>query len=385
MAPMDRLAADRVVSRVETIAGRPPAPIELLRRSVAALGRGVPVDAWCGLTLDPVTVLPTGGYHDEGVPPALVPRLMEIEYGEGDAGGFDAVAQDRLGAVTLAAATGGDLDGSARYRDVLLPSGLAHELRVALRAGRACWGALVIMRGQDAPGFTPAEVAVMGRVGTIVGEALRRSLVLGAIAGGGETGPSVMILRMDDGARVESASPPVAAWREALDDGDDGALGGVPFAVLGLAATALARDAATARCRSRGRNGTWMTMHAAVLDRAEGRVAIVRERSRPHEILSLTMDAHGVSPREREVVELALRGHANAAIAERLVISPLTVQDHLKSAFRKLGVAGRAELTARLVVDHYLPRMAAGASPGPDGTLTSPAGPGRPGPAGTRS
>ena len=48
---------------------------------------------------------------------------------------------------------------------------------------------------------------------------------------------------------------------------------------------------------------------------------------------------------------------------------------------RRSTLAGRAELMARLVLDHYLPRMAAGATPGSDGTLTSTAGPGRSGPA----
>lgn len=374
---MRALDSDRLTARIARLShGDAASPTDLLRRSMAAVARTVPIDRWCGLTLDPATVLPTGGYHDEGLPAALVPRLLEIEYAEGDVSSFTALARSRPGAMTLDAATGGDLERSPRYREVLQPAGLPHELRVALRAGAGCWGALVLMRADDAPPFAPGEVEAVARVGAVLGAGVRRSLVLGAAAAGAERAPAVMVLRLDGAAHVESAAPPLGDWRADIEDGDDDGGRGVPIAVIGLARTALARPGGVARSRARARDGAWMTMHATTLDLAAGRVAVVRERSRPHEVLALTMDAHGVSAREREVVELALRGGTNAAIAAELVISPLTVQDHLKSAFRKLGVAGRAELAARLLVEHHLPRMAAGAGPGPDGSLAGPGGPG---------
>jgi len=56
----------------------------------------------------------------------------------------------------------------------------------------------------------------------------------------------------------------------------------------------------------------------------------------------------GLTRREAEAVALASRGLSNAAIAERLVLSVRTVESHLYSAYAKLGVAGRSELTALL-------------------------------------
>lgn len=193
---------------------------------------------------------------------------IAIEYGEDDVGAFSALARSRTGAVTLASATGGDAESSPRYRDVLRPSGLPHELRLTLRAAGGCWGALVLLRAADAPPFSPAEVAVVAGLGVLLGEGLRRSLVLGAVTAAEERGPAVMVLRLDGGARVESAVPPVSDWRAEIDDGDDGSRHGVPFAVIGLARTALSRLGGVARSRARGRDGGWMTMHATTLDAA---------------------------------------------------------------------------------------------------------------------
>jgi DNA-binding CsgD family transcriptional regulator len=50
---------------------------------------------------------------------------------------------------------------------------------------------------------------------------------------------------------------------------------------------------------------------------------------------------------ELKVIALVAEGLTNPEIAARLVVSPWTVQTHLKKIFRKLGVRGRAELAAR--------------------------------------
>lgn len=52
--------------------------------------------------------------------------------------------------------------------------------------------------------------------------------------------------------------------------------------------------------------------------------------------------------REREVATLAAGGLSNREIAERLVVSVRTVDNHLHSAYTKLGVGGRDELSVIL-------------------------------------
>lgn len=58
-----------------------------------------------------------------------------------------------------------------------------------------------------------------------------------------------------------------------------------------------------------------------------------------------------LTPRERELGELAARGLSNREIAERLVLSPRTVGNHLAHVYDKLGIAGRTELGALLTPD----------------------------------
>ena len=50
-----------------------------------------------------------------------------------------------------------------------------------------------------------------------------------------------------------------------------------------------------------------------------------------------------LTDREREVLILIAQGHTNAAIAEKLVLSPKTVRNHVSTIFSKLQVASRAD------------------------------------------
>jgi DNA-binding CsgD family transcriptional regulator len=54
----------------------------------------------------------------------------------------------------------------------------------------------------------------------------------------------------------------------------------------------------------------------------------------------------GVTSREMDVYLLVARGYSNNQIAERLYISPKTVETHVASLVAKTGQAGRRELVA---------------------------------------
>ncbi|GHP00096.1 DNA-binding response regulator [Reticulibacter mediterranei] len=54
-----------------------------------------------------------------------------------------------------------------------------------------------------------------------------------------------------------------------------------------------------------------------------------------------------LTEREREILTLIAQGYTNPAIAERLVLSPKTVRNHVSTIFSKLQVAGRAEAIIR--------------------------------------
>jgi ATP/maltotriose-dependent transcriptional regulator MalT len=55
-----------------------------------------------------------------------------------------------------------------------------------------------------------------------------------------------------------------------------------------------------------------------------------------------------LTKREREVATLAARGLTSREIAETIVVSTRTVENHLQRAYEKLGVSGRAELAEAL-------------------------------------
>jgi DNA-binding CsgD family transcriptional regulator len=52
--------------------------------------------------------------------------------------------------------------------------------------------------------------------------------------------------------------------------------------------------------------------------------------------------------REHEVAGLAAQGRSNREIADQLVVSVRTVENHLQRVYAKLGVSSRDELGATL-------------------------------------
>lgn len=54
-----------------------------------------------------------------------------------------------------------------------------------------------------------------------------------------------------------------------------------------------------------------------------------------------------LSEREREVLDLIAQGAGNAEIAQRLVVSPKTVRNHISNIFSKLQVTDRAQAIVR--------------------------------------
>jgi DNA-binding NarL/FixJ family response regulator len=58
--------------------------------------------------------------------------------------------------------------------------------------------------------------------------------------------------------------------------------------------------------------------------------------------------AAGVTSREMDVLSLIARGLTNAQIAERLFLSPRTVETHVAHMLAKTGASDRADLARQL-------------------------------------
>lgn len=355
----------RAAKEVERASETSASVVELCRSVHHAVSSVVPTDRWCGFAVDPATMFATNGYHDEGVDLTLLPRLLELEYGEPDDTHVPALARSRSGVVTLSEATEGDPASCARWRDVLVPSGVTHEMRAVFRGGGTVWGALILMRGPDVGDFTPAETDFVRRLAPTVADGFRRVLVRQHLDYGDDAREAGILVLGGDPLDVRTATHAGRTWLEELDDGRTAE--GLPSAVLSAARAAQAAAAPVA-IRARTRHGRWLTLTAEVLDARPGQpeVGVVVQPSRPAEIARIVGAAHGLTGRERDIVLLVASGHTNAEIARRLGLSRYTVADHLKSVFAKVGVVTRGELTSKLFHDYYLPRTSDGCDVGVD-------------------
>src|SRR5215216_5231672 len=182
--PLDRLVED--VARL----GRRGLPRERYYAEVSArLRRVVPSDAACWHTLDPQTRLMTSDApHElvsEGVftPDTIMAAgalLVASEYFVEDVNTFAHLASRRVPVATLSQATGGHPERSARYRELLAPSGIPHELRAAFVSRGRCWGAVHIVRRERRVDFSAEDISALASIAGAVADGIRASLRLDA-------------------------------------------------------------------------------------------------------------------------------------------------------------------------------------------------------------
>jgi DNA-binding CsgD family transcriptional regulator len=257
---------------------------------------------------------------------------------------------------SLHRATAGRLDRSLLHRELLGPHGVGDVAAVVFRDGFGLWGWLDLWRRADAPPFTDAELRILGEDVDVVTEALRRAQARSFDEPASEappTGPAVLFLSPE--LKVLGQTPDTDSYLRALlpTEGDRQP---VPAGAYNVAAALIASEAGVfdhppvARVRPVG--GTWLTFRAARVDadRApEDRdIAVTITLSSPTERRSLYGLAHGLTPRERQLLDLLSEGADTKAIAGAMHLSEHTVQDHLKAVFAKTGTRNRRTLLARL-------------------------------------
>ena len=145
--------------------------------------------------------------------------------------------------------------------------------------------------------------------------------------------------------------------------------GGLPDVIRVLTARLqLADDTEVPRLPVRTARGRWAVLHASLLPAGgEPAIAVIIEEPAPSELAPVLMMAYGLTKQEQAITELVCRGLSTRELADRLHITPHTLQDHLKSIFDKTGVRSRRELVATILQEQYRPRVAAGRPPGPAG------------------
>jgi DNA-binding CsgD family transcriptional regulator len=78
-------------------------------------------------------------------------------------------------------------------------------------------------------------------------------------------------------------------------------------------------------------------------------LGIVRESRGEGQVPTADGSRTNLTARQRETLDLVLRGYTNAQIAERLIISVATVKSHVRAILHRVGAVNRAEAIARYV------------------------------------
>ena len=314
----------------------------------------------CWYTLDPASLLITSHFN-QAMPEFPADWLAHEYYGD-DVNKLVDIARSQTGISTLHDATGGDPSQSRRWQENVKMGGDQEMIaRLQTRSGEV-WGALGLYREPDQPLFSPEEQRFVKEASQHLAVGARRALLMGeAVEPDSPDAPGLVVLT--DRWEVESTTPGVARWLCELPDGD-WEVGKLPSAVLAVAGRALrtanfpdsAGEVAVSRVLSRG--GTWVVLHgAALVSNQRPRVAVIVEPAHPARITPLLMSAYGLTEREQEVTRLVLQGDSTGEIAAELVVSPHTVQQHLKSVFDKTGVRSRRDLVGKVFFAHFEPRF----------------------------
>jgi DNA-binding CsgD family transcriptional regulator len=347
---MGSMAKELAQGRITELSRRGYDLVTFWQECTEVVAAGVPhVDKPCWYTIDPASLLITSHYHD-GLP-EFPPEILHHEYYGDDVNQIADVVRSESGVSTLHEATGGDPSSSPAWH-MNMALGGDQEMIAALRAGGAVWGAVGIYRAPGEPVFDAEDKAFMKAIGPELATGARMGLMVG------ETqdpqwpdSPGLVVLAQN--GEVEFTTPGVERWLSDLPDGDLDA-GRLPSALHAVAGRALRTaeshddpgEVALARVLSR--SGTWIVLYGtSLVASGSRRAAVIVEPAHPARIAPLLMSAYGLTEREQEVTRLVLRGDSTAQIAERLVLSPHTVQEHLKKIFEKTGVRSRRELVGR--------------------------------------
>jgi len=375
-----------------------------LRRGVLDAMRGVvEFDAFVWLLTDPVTTVGVAPFAQVPCLPEL-PRLIKAKYGTGlnrwttlmGAGSPVGLLRDTVG---------GALIRSRVWREVMSRHAVGDVASTVFADRFGCWGFLDLWRDDRRGPFSRADAEFLTQVAPSVATALRlcqsRAFVEVATPHRQEHGP--VALTLDDDLRILSRTSASKAWLERLLPPVPSEQA-VPASVYNVAAQLLAAESGVddhpASARVHLADGFWLTVRAArlseeptrhpepepeVVRTAElgGGPASHREPPRPGlsggvpadtvpsidvpadrpsvgptlvvtieetsaaERLELFARTFGLTPREDELLGLLAVGGDTRAIARQMMVSELTVQDHLKSIFGKTGAHDRVTVLSR--------------------------------------
>jgi DNA-binding CsgD family transcriptional regulator len=344
------------------------------------LGQMLPFSACVWPLSDPATA--TGISPLARVPcPEELPLLIRLKYLTPMAR-WTQLAEGASPVTSLLQASNGEPSKSPVWDGVLKRYGVSDVLFAVFADKHGCWGWLDLWREPAQGAFTAGEMAYLAAVTNEVTPALRRSIArqfgLEAVAlpasrdtslktprkgqptdNGSRRGapaddlPEQAVLTLDADMAVMGETASVRDWLDLLQPGPR-PYQGVPAEVLNVAAQLLAREAGVDdhpyAARVHIGYGKWAILRASRMDSAASGgtppLAVTIQECPPEARLDIFARSFGLTPRQRELLELAAAGADTVAMATALGIGTYTVQDQFKQVFDNCGVHSRASLLA---------------------------------------
>lgn len=326
------------------------ADVDSLRiEAVEHLRRAIGFDLWCAPLVDPDTLIPNRPVVSDTLSfGSGLPRFVFQDQLSSEINSRAMIARSRHQVGVLSAATGGDLARCRRWREFAQPAGIGDELRAAAVDEHGCWGSFETYRASDDPPFAAEDAQLMRDAARMLAGSLRQASFSATDDRGVDPGRTGVLL-IDHDLQPQGFTHAARDWFAVLQGRDVGEQTPLPVHVYCAVGRLLAAEAGDdpnrpARVRVRTSDTQWAIIEAARMEGSANAIAVSVRGAGAEDILALVARAHGLTPRERELVALVLEGLDTRKIAERMFISRYTVKDHLKAVFDKLGVRSRREL-----------------------------------------
>lgn len=339
--------------------------LTLREAAVARMAQTLPFDAYCCFTTDPMTRFFTHTVMG-GAPQSDLDYFIEHVYFDDEINQFSRMAQTRQVVAVLSEGTGGALESSLCYREILRPRGHAHQLRSVFMVKQELWGGIELSREHRRGDFDARETALMSRLAAHLGAGLKAAALRGMLDSAHAENDTPGLLTLDRQGRIVNYNIAAERWLRELgwpaSERDDATRTPQPIrTALAALRRALSSDteatlAQIPRLSVQASSGRWLSIlvDAALPgpDRSAETMVLI-EPITPREAAWLRRSAYDLTAREQEVAELVVRGMATREIALALHITEYTVQDHLSHIFDKVGVRSRRQLAKRLFFDSF--------------------------------
>ncbi len=346
-------SASTQLDRIERLCRGSLTAKALREQVVDEVRRIVPFDGYLfGLT-DPVTRVATSPLADVPMLPwPRLPELIRTRYLT-RLNRWDVLLDSGIAAAALVDTTDGHPEESALWSQVQRELGVSDTVAAPFADRYGSWGLLDLWRVDGT--FDASDRRFLASLSGYVVPGIRAALARTFVDPDQQllpVGPAVVVLDPDLQVRSQTAA---AAQALLTLNPPDEPMTPIPASAYNVAAALVAAEQGVPVGEPWSRvhlgGSRWVTVKADRMGPAEDGerrdVAVSIEPCTPAERTDLFARVHGLSARESEVLSLLGAGLSSHEVAERLVLSEHTVNDHVKAVLEKTGARTRQVLMSR--------------------------------------